>query len=262
MKNITGFLLTILAIGVTFSGCIKIIDEWHANRPSQKACRIIKVTQSHLPVAGETRTGLFYYDWRGNLDSVIFDLHTGTGSAQLHYFFYDWQNRLIGYRSDYSRNPGDYYWLHKYVWENNIIVRDSIWLRGAGLDTIVIDLEYDAMDRVTTETRRMIFPTSDIPDGQPETTHYQYDNNGNLVNATQSVYDDKQSYISTNPVLQFIHRDYSKNNPAGAFGYNFLGLPTGFGRIYSGTPGFFDWGHPQTIEYACPPRQLDRDLKK
>ena len=39
-----------------------------------------------------------------------------------------------------------------------------------------------------------------IPDGQPEITYYEYDNHGNLINSIQSVFDDKLSYISTNPV--------------------------------------------------------------
>jgi len=250
MKNIV-FAVTMLLAGILMSSCNKILDIWNLLHQEQTECRIQKITQSHLPVGGETRTGFFYYDSHGNLDSIIFDLHTGTGTAQLHYFSYDGQNRLIGYRSDYSRDPGDYYWLHKYVWESNKIIRDSVWLRGAGLDTIVIDFQYDDHGRVISETRRLIFPTSNLPDGEPETTHYEYDDQGNLNSSSLSAYDQMKSYISTSPVLQFIHRNYSKNNPAGAIGYTDEGLPTGFGRTYSGTAGFLDWGHPETIEYDC-----------
>jgi hypothetical protein len=249
MKN-SLFPLMVLLTVTLMSSCNKILEAWNSFHPSQPKCRIQQITQSHLPVGGETRTGRFYYDWRGNLDSIIFDLHTGTGTAQLHYFTYDWQNRLIGYRSDYSRESGDYYWLHKYVWEGNKIIRDSIWLRGAGLDTIVIDLQYDDQGRIVVETRKMIFPISNLPDGDPETTLYEYNDQGNL-NAFPFAYDEMKSYMSTNPVLQFIHRNYSKNNPAGAVGYTDEGLPTGFGRTYAGFGGFLDWGHPETIEYDC-----------
>ena len=91
-----------------------------------------------------------------------------------------------------------------------------------------------------------------IPDGPSETTIYQYNTDGNLIKSFPYGYDREKNYLSTDRVLQFIHRDFSKNNPVGATGYNNASLPLGFGRSYAGFAGFFDWGHPETIEYDCP----------
>ncbi|HRE51599.1 MAG TPA: hypothetical protein PK339_09265 [Flavitalea sp.] len=101
------------------------------------------------------------------------------------------------------------------------------------------------------ETRRQIYPTQHIPDGPAEAIVYSYDDDGNLIKPYPYGYDSKVSYLSANIVLQFVLRDFSKNNPVGATGYNTAGLPLGFGRNYAGHAGFFNWGHPETIEYNC-----------
>ncbi|MBL7697861.1 MAG: hypothetical protein JNK79_06870 [Chitinophagaceae bacterium] len=68
--------------------------------------------------------------------------------------------------------------------------------------------------------------------------------------ATQT-YDTKASYLQTNPLWMFIHRNYSMNNPQGVTQYNSKNLPLGFTKNVF---GFFGFAEPAEIEYLCSER--------
>lgn len=253
MKKIIYF-FSLIGLAVGFSGCNKILDQWKPGGGQKKQCSITKIVQTrNYPFGSDTRTGLFYYGPNNRLDSVAFDLQGGTGRAQFYYWTYDKNNRLIGYRSEYAR--GFYEWRHKYVWKNDKIVTDSAWLQGAGLDTFVIDnFKYDNKGRVIAETKRQVYPNQNRPDEPAEIIKYMYNEDGNLIygqfGEIQNNYDvNVLSYISTNPAMQFVFRDFSKNSAYGAIGINAAGLPLGFENNYG--LGIFGWGDPKTIEYNC-----------
>src|SRR5690349_3362515 len=117
-----------------FAGCRKWLDENFPGHGGNNECRISSVKQ-------DIRTGTFYYSKRGYLDSIIFDVNTGSAGAQFHYFKYSKDRKLIEYRADYSREPDDYYFIHKYVYDDNWIVTDTSWIREAGTAKTVHHLE-------------------------------------------------------------------------------------------------------------------------
>lgn len=240
-KNLS--LAAIFAIIVFFTGCRKLIDEYFPGHDVGNSCKIKSITQ-------DIRTGTFYYNKRGYLDSIIFDVATGSAGAQFHYFKYNKERKLIEYRGDYSREEGDYYFIHKYVYDDNLIVKDTSWVREAGTAKSVHYIEYDNKGRVIRETGLWL-----EGDGQPvnepiEPINYYYDDNGNLmVNNTEGNYDDKKSFLGTSRTLMFTQRNYSKNNPLPVTSYNEEELPLGFGPEAAG--GFLQWGLPSVIEYDC-----------
>lgn len=243
--------IALLAVVVTLSpGCKKWIDKYFPDHggPGEKSCRITQIQQG-FPGSPESdpRTGLFYYS-HGKLDSVIFDISTGSAGAQFHYFKYNDNGRLIEYRADYSREEGDYYFIHNYGWEGGKITVDTVRVREAGTYTNVTYPEYDGQGRIIKETGFTIEADGNPMNEPNDPIMYEYDSDGNLV-MDGTNYDDKTNYLRTSEVLMFTQRNYSKNNPVPADGYTSEGLPTGFP---DGAPGFFlQWGPPSHIEYSC-----------
>ncbi|MBL7696845.1 MAG: hypothetical protein JNK79_01755, partial [Chitinophagaceae bacterium] len=92
----------------------------------------------------------------------------------------------------------------------------------------------------------------DLPKPWPqEIIRYNYDSRGNLIQPdTDGVgnleYDNKPGMLRTHPVLMFIQRNYSVNNPKGATSYNQAGLPdTWYGTFLEGR------GVEDQVVYAC-----------
>ena len=247
-KKFTGVLA--LTTIVLFSSCKKLVDKYFPGHGNDKeTCRIKEITQGHGDDES-ARTGKFHYSNKGLLDSVTFDIPTGSAGAQFHYFKYDNNKRLIEYRADYSHEPGDYYFIHKYVYNGNKIIRDTAFIREAGTYVDVCNLEYDSQDRIIKENVVMIESDGAPANSPMEPRIYNYDDDGNLVFESNPDYDNKTSYLRTNPVLMFTQRNYSKNNVATVTGYNDSGLPLGFS--FDSTPGsFLQWGAPTSIKYQC-----------
>ncbi|HRE51600.1 MAG TPA: hypothetical protein PK339_09270 [Flavitalea sp.] len=84
MKKAIYFFFLALS-SIWFTGCQKVLDQWKPGGGQNKQCSLKKITQSHLPVGGETKTGTFYYGQNNRPDSLIFDLYSGAGVAQLYY---------------------------------------------------------------------------------------------------------------------------------------------------------------------------------
>jgi hypothetical protein len=86
---------------------------------------------------------------------------------------------------------------------------------------------------------------------------YSYNADGNLTNnqfGDPLTYDDKMNWNRTDPFLQFIDRDYSKNNPVGASSYNKYGLPLEYLRASPGgwslIIGTLNFSNPR-FTYTC-----------
>lgn len=243
--------LGVLALStiLLFSSCKKFIDKYFPGHGNDKeTCRITEVSQMSF-VAEINRTGKFHYS-KGLLDSVTFDIFMGSSGAQFYYFKYDNNKRLIEYSADYSREPGDYYIRHKYVYSDNKIIRDTMFVREAGTYTQVKELEYDSQGRVIKEDVVLI-EADGVPQNEPQEPNiYEYNEDGNLVQEEyMDAYDDKVNFLRTNPVLQFVQRNYSKNNRIPANSYNEDGLPLSFDVAPIG--GFLQWPLPIAIKYKC-----------
>jgi hypothetical protein len=248
MKRILSLSAKLTALFAVFqlTACHKLIDKYFPDNNKEKVCRITEIKQPDPVDGGTFRTGTFYYNHKGNPDSVIFD--EGFAVAKLHYFYYGQNHKLVAYDSYYDEDPENFYTKHKYVYENGRIVRDTAWIRVAGLAVIVSSFTYDNSGRIIREDQKLI-----EADGQPmnevlDPIIYNYDADGNLEkNGVQ--YDDKVSFYRTNSVWMFIERNYSLNNPVGASGYNNYGLPTGFGT--TNDVKFLGYDEPSVIEYQC-----------
>jgi hypothetical protein len=246
MNNLLTGIIIVLMI-IPFSSCQKIIDRIFNHHPEEVNTCIITQVKQPLGFGSEIRTGIVYNNAHGDPDSVIFDIETGSAGAHLFYFKYDAIHRLVEYSGWYSRAEGDFYFFHHYGYEGTKIIYDTTQWREAGTWTRLGKLEYDAQDRVIKENFR-----DTLLDGVPGTSSdfppstYAYDVNGNLESAT---YDDKINFLRTNKVWMFTQRNYSKNNPEGAIGYNDKDLPLGF----SGSTGvaFLQFGGPSEITYDC-----------
>jgi hypothetical protein len=250
MKKINSVLISIIIMMllIPFSSCQKIIDRIFNHHPEPLYnCTITQVKQSIDGGVENIRTGIVYNNQHGDPDSVIFDIETGSAGAHLFYFKYDAAHRLVEYSGWYSRREGDYYFLHHYGYEGNKIIYDTTQWQQAGKWTRMGILEYDAQDRVIKENFRDTL-LDDVPgtssDFPPAT--YSYDANGNLTGAT---YDNKINFLRTNNVWMFTQRNYSKNNPEGATGYNDRDLPLGFTTGHG--VSFLQFSGPDEITYDC-----------
>jgi hypothetical protein len=230
-----------------FSSCQKIIDKiFHGHGHEESGCIITQVKQP-LEFSEDVRTGVVYNNAHGDPDSVVFDIETGSAGAHLFYFKYDDMHRLVEYSGWYSREADDYYFIHRYGYQGSQIVYDTTQWREAGSWTRMAELEYDAKGRVIKEASR-----DTLLDGVPGTSSegptetYTYNADDNLDGGT---YDDKVSFLRTNEVWMFTQRNYSRNNPQGAIGYNSEDLPLGFAAGHG--VSFLQFGGPSEIQYDC-----------
>jgi hypothetical protein len=243
----------LLACVLQLSACHKIVDRLFPNHNHDHLCRISEIKQ---PLSEhEIRTASFFYNEYGDLDSVIYDIMAYGGN--FFYYKYDEHHRLTGYEVHYDAPYEfyNYYHIHSYVYSDyGKIIIDTARYRQAGSWTQVSYLEYDSSGRVIKETGNVIEAEGDstIHPLTPKT--YTYDERENLrVPETPNNYDDKVNFLSTRNVLMFTHRDYSRNNPIAATGYNMYKLPTGF-AVQFGTyddQDLFLLGLPSEISYDC-----------
>lgn len=174
-------------------------------------CKIRSFYQTGL--GGSTVRGLFTYN-NGKPVSLVYN-QIATG-FQNYYFQYDKLGRLKSYRMRYSENDPMEEVVHVYGYDaNNRIVSDTI--PGFNVSTFT----YDSQQRIIKENIRYNNPN--IP---TRNRTFTYDNRGNLAVAgwKSSSYDNKVSIFRSNPVFQFIFRNYSRNNAAPQAKYNSKGL--------------------------------------
>jgi hypothetical protein len=145
-------------------------------------------------------------------------------------FIYDANHRLVYIiDSDEQVESTGYVWQYHQLYydnQNHIIGDSSLWgaklvngVPTAGPSTLRYHrtFAYDSLGRIILATE--LFAAQVIPDS----THYYYNGAGNLDSAVTitatghevtaySTYDSNMNMYATNPVWQFITRDYSKNN--------------------------------------------------
>jgi hypothetical protein len=262
-------LAALLAFLIYFSSCTK-----KHLPPSQGnntvSCRISKM----IFLQGEFNlpdTLVFAYDANGNLISMR---HSHVTDTQIDVVLsYDSHNRLVEYKRQIS--PGNTQdWVKINPIGGNQPVADSDYQYpdpdfGATPPERydVLDLanyQYDVKGRIIHTTDRFI----DVVGADTINTDYIYTSQGNLTGLT---YDDKVNYLRTNPVLQYLLRDYSQNNELSDTeidSYNENGLPTHL--LHSTFPAnikLFDFfgfgvGKETYIEYECSGGNTTTPLKK
>ena len=249
--NICMRCLTLFSCAILLSACHKILDRMFPDHNHDNLCRISAMKQRLSE--SDVRTALFHYNEYGDLDSVIYDALAYGGN--LFYYKYDQHHRLIGYEVHYDP-PYDFYnyfHLHNYVYsDEGKIAIDTTRYREAGSWTQVTYLEYDLLGRVIKETGNVIEMEGDSTIVALTPKIYNYDDRGNLKSDDgPDHYDNKINFLSTRKVLMFTERNYSKNNPVEATGYNEFGLPTGFPSDMWIDKGLFILGLPVEITYDC-----------
>jgi hypothetical protein len=210
------------------SGCVK--KDLHPSPPQggNISCKISKIAYLS-PDNGLVDTLTFTYNAFGN-PTYIKQLSPDEGRHSL-LFFYDNTNRLVQYKELY----GDEYAAASW----------SLYQFANGSSRPYLDTTYDFPDPDTGSTPPAffngLFTTTYSYDAQgrlnqtvekstdgffTDSATYLYNSSGNL---TGNTYDDKINFLRTDPVLQFISRNYSQNNSLTNVvidAYNTSGLPT------------------------------------
>jgi hypothetical protein len=207
-----------------------------------------KLRRIWVDVGGaEPITGVFTYS-KGNPISLIFNVN-GTGNPN-HYWIYDKQNRLIEWRQTYD--GGTFInQLHKYVYDaSGKAIRDTFMFIEGDTITNVYTFTYDSQGRIVKENIKNIW-NAGAPLNPTRNPTYTYDNRGNLAVAgwKSSSYDNKVNPLRTNPVFQFIFKNWSQNNPSAQAKYNSKGLPL---SLQNNNDNFWnDYRSFRTLVYDC-----------
>ncbi|WP_220253232.1 hypothetical protein [Chitinophaga rhizophila] len=184
----------------------------------------------------------YVYDNQGRLSQMIiagenFDL--GGGFSKWHFYYYDSQGRIAGDTC--------------YLGQDAIIGADRpIYTTAIPMKYVTEydTFEYDAQNRIISETHTYF-------DEQTFTRSYSYNTAGNRIAdwwTGELQYDDKVNFNRTDPVLQFLNRDYSVNNLKTGTSYNSYGLPVSFPANEYLHPFGNSWAIGGcTFTYACNP---------
>jgi hypothetical protein len=246
-----------IILAILLAGCTKYPDQ---PPPVDCKCKVLSIADT---VTGFTFD--FGYDAQHRLNhrTSIYGGHTAPDFR----VFYDANGRVSHYifdaEPDYKVGDNFFEWHQVYYDNRNNIVLDTVYYDGRiGINGPEYDdgvppesfmytrtYAYDAADRLIKATNSM---------GWGEET-FAYSADGNLFTnqfGDSLTYDHKVNWNRTDRFLQFINKDYSKNNPVGASAYNKYGLPLaypylgdGHWQLYIGSLGFL---HPQ-FTYACKP---------
>ncbi len=276
-----GLLLTMIVI--LFSACDKIVDKLPDESTLCSVQMITSPAQNPTEI-GPTDTIRFSYDSHGDPVSII-RLETGT-ELNDYIFWYDHEHRLTDVIGTFGpgANEGDGFdtW-QKLYYRNGRIILDTTFQFGTihGTRPIpflpmdssflirqITDYAYDPEGRIS-RTR------DTVPNGFVQINLYSYDNRGNLIKILESAYasqnifphdtvtflysgfDNKTNPNRTNPVWQFLDRNYSLNMQRPADKYNEVGLPTAFSgssapsSMLHPLPFAFLNLFPSTISYSC-----------
>ncbi|HEY4205730.1 MAG TPA: hypothetical protein VGM31_02915 [Puia sp.] len=225
----------------------------------------------------------FSYDVYGNPVTIVRQVTATTKPDYI--FMYDKDHRLTDLKGVYSLpDPGGFDNWHRFHYKNGRIVSDTIYEFGITVNgmpapqfpgTGIIfardyaTFQYDAQGRISVTVDSMA-------NTYDEVSTYTYGKDGNLSKITTTVsdngsgfskdsvvtfatgYDHEVNINRTNPIWQFLDRDYSVNNRFIAGGYNGIGLPTLITAQNATSPfllplpfSFFGTFLPLTIQYSC-----------
>lgn len=197
-----------------------------------------------------TTSSVFEYNQKGD-PVTITPAQIGTGKPR-HEFRYSNNHLLTDYIGAYEN--GFFEFWYKYTYDNHKrIIRDTQYVFGEYLDeptnsfyVRVTDYTYDEQGRIIhTETTQL------QPNVISFSSNFTYDANGNLVGPAG--YDNKVNLHRTNPIYQFIDRNYSMNNPVAATAYNSSNLPLNFNNPPFSQNFFLHtiYMDNSTISYEC-----------
>jgi hypothetical protein len=277
-----------LLIGVllyVLSGCVKKI----ADLPfTSTLCSVqtMIVPSFNTFVHGPLDTIRFSYDSYGNPVTIARQV-TATGIAD-YIFMYDKDHRLTDLKGVYSLpDPGGFDTWHRFNYKNGHIVSDTVYEFGSTVNGMpASEFPQDPngpifirdFSRFASDAQGRISVTSDSTQGgYKEVDTYSYNKEGNLAQISSvfsqagdifnsdspyitiaSGYDNKVNISRTNPIWQFLDRDYSVNNRFVAGSYNEAGLPTLISHQNGTSPVllplafvFLDNILPESIQYNC-----------
>ena len=226
------------------------------NTPGPGAC-ICKLTSIDDQVSDYSV--FFEYDSLGRLEYRRASYETRLSPD--YKFIYDRRGRLSQYITNggsYSVGSRFYEWHYLYYDSRGRITKDTLFSDGVigpdgpvfdpmmppGYNRSAIEYEYDSRNRMVRRTTP----------GNSST--YTYNAQGNLVTNVYGDslhYDNKVNFNRTDPILQFINRDYSANNPLGASSYNAYSLPLEYLYVHGSTSIIIDYMgfyHP-IFTYRC-----------
>jgi hypothetical protein len=204
-----------------------------------KLNNVCQISRIHFNDPSGAYDGEFFYNRKGDPDSVKFDL-VGTGFPNI-FFVYDNKKDLTQAKLVYSN--GTYETWHRYGYTNRVITTDTAYTFGSSniepepnnfVSKRINYIEYDYKGRIIRETEDYIFPEM-----ESVVRTYNYDDNGNLqIPGVDLTYDDQVNLHSAHVFWQFLARDFSENNPISALVYNESGLPLIFDTPPSGSSKF------------------------
>jgi hypothetical protein len=228
MKRVLIFLL-LSTLVFSITGCRKLIDQYfpgyHGGQPPD--CRITEI------VSGEVVYHVKYSE-AGILDSIVSDLDYINHDVHVISLSYDSTERLTALRR-IKGEPDGLNVFHRYGYEGNKITTDTVFDASTSTYRVWLSrITYDSSDRIATETIEILY--SDIEGESPFILmQYWYDANGNLIaqpGFPPVMYSDHKNPLRTDKHLQFLARDYSRNAPIGATGFNQYDFPTVFAQPY------------------------------
>jgi hypothetical protein len=221
------------ATAMLFTGCSKhdLCPDW-----SLQSCQITQMQNSTDSTNYvDNYTADFQYDAKGVPLRIIRN-PVATGATN-YTFRHDNQNRVtdvIGSYGDGSDGDNFEFWFRLKYDAKNRVYKDSSYYVGIvgpnpikipGVSQIIIvnNYTYDAQNRIIRAAEEDFFRDN----------HYYYDNRGNLDSIVRigytvvyGQYDNTVNYRRTNPLWQFLDKDYSQNNAATVTTVNQHGLPT------------------------------------
>jgi hypothetical protein len=246
-----------------FAGC---------NKPDQdypQLCQILQLT-NHSRYDFDDYTATFEYDSKGT-PLRITRATTATGATN-YLFRHDSHNRVSDVIGSYREGAyGDYFefWHRlKYDAKNRVIQDSSFYtgiidnnpaqVPGVSLLVLVYTFQYDAQNRMIKYNERQELGYQD--------RYFYYNKKGNLDSTVTKRddgyqytnefgnYDDKVNIHRTNPLWQYLDRNYSSNNSLNTITSNKYGLPTTIGAtsIKDNTPYFLTFSVDNLdIQYSC-----------
>ena len=168
-------------------------------------------------------------------------------------FKYDQWHRLREHRGEYAN--GHFEFWHFYGFDNNgRIGVDTAYIFGQMGPTGPLNWFERRISHYTYDVQGRIIKVNTVSTlSPPSEQNYSYDASGNRVYppAMGIVYDNKMNFLRTNDIWQFLHHDYSMNNPFVAAAYNATNLPTVINAAHPNI-GFFEWHAANSqIGYGC-----------
>lgn len=244
----------------------------------EKLCRIQEISNIDSTRSGRRFAVDFEYD---DINNNLKRIHQRSLNLLHDYLFrYDSLNRvsdIIVYYFHTNTVVGEYFstWYRPMIYDaKNRIIKDSIYYGGTiGEGPIIVPEEgayaherahtYDTKDRIikTTETYESFGMTIineeryfyNSTTNNLDSVIYSYDSNNQRHKVIYSKYDNKVNIRRTNPILQYVDRNYSRNNNFNTTAYNEYNLPTAatpYDSINGARFLSFSLNWP-TIKYIC-----------